>query len=429
MDIKTIESVGKDDQSENTLRLTSRWREITRPGDYRFTQGQWRKHAPLRTLRAELKRIEVDLWQRRNKLIWQKMEKSSKETPEEIARKKEFHKVIEKIRNLPKRDEAGTTNSNTQQPQIEDKDITTHQKDESETLSSDSDQTIAVPAINFKRYLGATSVRYVQMGTASKVQYEDKWDLEGTVRQVEQKFSTDLRTIADGTTNDEKLLKTLVCLEQRNFEQFPEEYRQYKNNISTRFGIVFYDDKIIIPKPLRQTVIMLLHKGHLAINNMNHAARLFWWPKLTKDVQFKCNECVPCKMSGKCIKPQLPMTKINYLPQAEKPNQEIQLDFIGPIRFKHRRFYILISIGRYSRWPAVCICEAPTSKTAKIFLEQNILLNGIPQTIRTDKGTAFTGREFSQMCKKNLNIKLINGTPYIHIVTGLVERGIKTSKT
>ena len=62
MDIKTIESIRKDDQSEDTLRLTNRWREITRPGDYRFTQGQWRKNAP-RTLRAELKRIEVDLWQ------------------------------------------------------------------------------------------------------------------------------------------------------------------------------------------------------------------------------------------------------------------------------------------------------------------------------------------------------------------------------
>ena len=94
---------------------------------------------------------------------------SSKETPEEIAQKNEFHRVIEKIRILPKRDEAGPRNSKTQQPQIEDEDITTHERDETLTMSSDSDQTIAVPAINFKRYLGATNVRYIQMGTASKV--------------------------------------------------------------------------------------------------------------------------------------------------------------------------------------------------------------------------------------------------------------------
>ena len=61
MDIKTIESIEKDDPSEDTLQLTSRWREIIEPGNYRFTQGQWRKYAPPRTLRAELKRIEEDL--------------------------------------------------------------------------------------------------------------------------------------------------------------------------------------------------------------------------------------------------------------------------------------------------------------------------------------------------------------------------------
>ena len=70
-------------------------------------------------------------------------------------------------------------------------------------------------------------------------------------------------------------------------------------------------------------------------------------------------------MTGKSIKPPTPMSEINYLPPTEKPNQEIQLDFIGPIRIKQKRFFILISIDRYSRWPAACICETPTGRTAK----------------------------------------------------------------
>ena len=132
-------------------------------------------------------------------------------------------------------------------------------------------------------------------------------------------------------------------------------------------------------------------------------------------------------MTGKGIKTKLPKTEINYLPPVEKPNQEIQLGFIGPVRFKHRRIYIQVSIDRYSRWPAACNGEAPTSKTAKIFVEQYKLLNGITQTIRTAKRTAFTGKNFRQMCK-NLHIKLIHGTPYSHTATGLRERGIKILK-
>ena len=71
--------------------------------------------------------------------------------------------------------------------------------------------------------------------------------------------------------------------------------------------------------------------------------------------------------------------------------------------------------------------RSPNGKTAITFLKQNILLNGIPQIVRTDKGTAFTRKEFRTMCK-DLNIKLIYGTPYIHMATGLVKRGIKTLK-
>ena len=90
------------------------------------------------------------------------------------------------------------------------------------------------------------------MGQASHIQEQNKWDLEETNRQAEQQFATDLRTIAKETTDNEKLLKTLLCLERKTLEQIPEEYKAYQRQLSTRFGVVFYDDRIIIPKSLRQ---------------------------------------------------------------------------------------------------------------------------------------------------------------------------------
>ena len=49
MDVKMVESIEKDDPSEDTLRLTTRWKEITKPCDYRFTQGQYREYITPRT--------------------------------------------------------------------------------------------------------------------------------------------------------------------------------------------------------------------------------------------------------------------------------------------------------------------------------------------------------------------------------------------
>ena len=154
-----------------------------------------------------------------------------------------------------------------QEKQLETSSETQEQEDlpEVETESTSSIESLGVPAINFKKYIGATGVRYIQMGQASHIHEENKWDLEETIRQAEQTFATDLRTIAKETTDDEKLLKTLVCLERRRLEQIPEEYKAYQRQLSTRFGVVFYEDRIIIPKSLRTTIIMLLHKGHAAI--------------------------------------------------------------------------------------------------------------------------------------------------------------------
>ena len=222
----------------------------------------------------------------------------NKETQEEDERKREFHRVINKIRNLQKPNETGQGTSRQQTGEIQ-PDSEIPELEDAETMSSGSENTIAVPVINFKRYLGATGVRYINMGKASKIQINSDWDLEETVRQVEQKFVTDLKPIAGETTNNEKLLKTLVCIERKTMEQTPEEYKGSTKHLSTRFGVVFYDDKIIIPQTLRRTIITLIHKGHPAINKMCAAAKPFWWPKLTKEIQNKCDECIPCEMTAR----------------------------------------------------------------------------------------------------------------------------------
>ena len=229
------------------------------------------------------------------------------------------------------------------------------------------------------------------------------------------------------TTNDPILLKTLVCLERQQHELIPEEYQMHRRKLSSRFGLVFIEDKIIVPKNLRATVISLLHKGHPAINKMTLAARHFWWPRMTKAIQKKCEACLPCKMSGKNIRPNVPSTEKNSLLPLNIPNEEIQLDFIGPITERNRRFYILLSMDRYSKWSAENYCASTDGETTVKFLEQYIRLNGVPKTIRTDEATAFTGRLFRDFCKKHY-IKLVYGTPYIHTPTGLVEPGVRTLK-
>ena len=96
-------------------------------------------------------------------------------------------------------------------------------------------------------------------------------------------------------------------------------------------------------------------------------------------------------MSGKNIKPNIPSTEKNNLRLLDNPDEEIQLDFIGPITVDNRRFHILLFMDRFSKWPAASFCKSTDGETAIKFLEQYIQLNGVPKSIRTDKATAFTG--------------------------------------
>ena len=183
------------------------------------------------------------------------------------------------------------------------------------------------------------------------------------------------------TTNDPILLKTFVCLERQQHELIPEEYQTHRKKLSIRFGLVFIENKIFVPKNLRATVISLLHKGHPAINKMTLAARYFWWPRMTEAIQKKCESCLPCKMFGENIKPNFRNTVKISLPPLNNPNEEIQLDFIGPITERNRRLYILLSMDRYSKWPAASFCASTDGETAVNFLEKYIRLNGVPKTI------------------------------------------------
>ena len=70
----------------------------------------------------------------------------NRETTEEIERKREIHTVTNKIRTLPKPNEAGPSTSNTRQIQPEEDSIEMETPGfaETETILSDSDKTIGV---------------------------------------------------------------------------------------------------------------------------------------------------------------------------------------------------------------------------------------------------------------------------------------------
>ena len=113
------------------------------------------------------------------------------------------------------------------------------------------------------------------------------------------------------------------------------------------------------------------------------AIRVCWWPYIHRELIVKATECKPCTVIGKNLKSFIPAKEFNpHIPCVE-PNQEIQIDFGGPI-FDERgnEVYFLAEIDRFSKYPTACIYEKANGPNVPKFLDMYIENHGIPRSIR-----------------------------------------------
>ena len=281
----------------------------------------------------------------------------------------------------------------------------------------------------FEKQETVNLIRLKQTAKLNTLEPEQNKKTADVLKKAEKDFALDLPLLVDETARDVKILNTIAAIEQQQLESIFYPYRPQRLHLSTRFELLFYNDRIVIPENMQSTIIAMLHHGHVSKNKMEQLAEAFWWPGLNRDIREKAETCPSCRAAGKNIITQIPSTKKNNLEILTEPNQEIQLDFAGPIKSKSRGdVYILVAVDRFSKWPTAQVCKSAGTRTVLKFLTEYFTNNGAPQCIRTDNGCCFKSSEFKKFCTDE-NIKRIRCTPNLHTGTGLVERMIRTIKS
>ena len=84
-----------------------------------------------------------------------------------------------------------------------------------------------------------------------------------------------------------------------NLEPGLKAYSKVKNRLGIENGILFFDDRIVIPKMLRNDILNKFHANHDGIVKMKISARMFvWWLRMDKhisDFVTKCSICQACQ--------------------------------------------------------------------------------------------------------------------------------------
>ena len=104
-------------------------------------------------------------------------------------------------------------------------------------------------------------------------------------------FSIDLPLPVDGTAGDIRIFNAITVLENVRIEDFFYPYRPHRYHLTTRIGLLFYNDEIVIPEEMTTSIIARLHKGHVAITKSKQAAEAFWWPGMLRKFREKSENC------------------------------------------------------------------------------------------------------------------------------------------
>ena len=162
--------------------------------------------------------------------------------------------------------------------------------------------------------------------------------------------------IADATRADLQSRSLLQIVQDKDWttlKHFNRYWHSLKRDLGVKpTGCILYDGKLFIPTQLQKPTMNAIHRKHPGQTGMMHLANLIWFPRIHREIVTLTQNCQPCITIGRNLKPLIPKNKISELPPLVETNEEVQLDFAGPITDEqYKESYILASVDRYSRYP------------------------------------------------------------------------------
>lgn len=190
------------------------------------------------------------------------------------------------------------------------------------------------------------------------------------------------------------------------------------NNDYTLIGGVLYKfiegrDLLVVPDRMQNEVIQAVHhKGHLSAKRTEDVIRReYFMPDVKKKVEKFIANCIPCILANRKHGKQ--EGQLHPLPKGDVPLHTYHVDHLGPLESTSKKYnHILVVIDSFTKFIWLYPTKSTTSQEVikKLELQQQIF--GNPACIISDRGMAFSSKEFQSYCDDE-------GIKHILITTGL----------
>ena len=197
------------------------------------------------------------------------------------------------------------------------------------------------------------------------------------------------------TSKDAVLKEVRDCILQNDAQRCKEVNPylfSYWRDLYGRSGCVCVEERVAIPHSIQDAVLESLHLTHPGSWGIITLGQYAFWPYMHREILKKTAQCKPCTDIGKNLKSLVPASKWKPLVNCSEPNEEIQIDFGGPItNEKDQIIHCLACIGRFSKYPTAEVFDNANGPNVIKFLDEYIQIHGVPRNIRLDQARCLIG--------------------------------------
>lgn len=238
-----------------------------------------------------------------------------------------------------------------------------------------------------------------------------------------------INEIIEMTAEDRVLQTVLLYIRQGwpdKIDHVPMEakpFYKYRNELSTQDGLVFRNDRIVIPSSLYRSVADKLHVGHTGIESTLKLAREnVFWPGMSNQIKHLIQDCSVCaKFSSS---QQHPPMKSHAVPIY--PFQLISMDaFFVWYKGKQRKY--LIMVDHYSDYFELDLLKDMTPNSVIDVCKRHFSRHGTPQLLVTDNGSNFVNEQMKCFAK-SWGFKHSTSAPHHQQANGKAESAVKIAK-
>ena len=148
-----------------------------------------------------------------------------------------------------------------------------------------------------------------------------------------------------------------------------------------RDGIIVRGDRVVIPKTMRQDLLVKVHAGHSGINSCLRIARdLIFWPGMSNDIREYLTTCDICA-SNPTIRAPEPIYS-HVVP--DRPWEKVGTDLFC---IDGRNYLVIVDY--FSQFVEVDYLTDTTSQTVITKLKGQFARHGIPDVVVSDNGPQF----------------------------------------